>query len=158
MALYEYLGHFLMDKGKKVGGNQPKKVCPKWVTPFLAYPHEKSSKWKRTVSSNDLDVQNFFSFFWRKKLFLAVFMILEKSQKWPKVNFFFWKVEIFLAHLNHLGKLYFLIFYTFLFVKNWVNMKTKTLLCMGIFCHFWPKNAKKINFHEKFLFSDLFYE
>ena len=40
----------------------------------------------------------------KKNGFLAIFVILAKTQKWPKIHFFFWKVEIFLAHLNHLGK------------------------------------------------------
>ena len=48
--------------------------------------------------------QKKFSCFLRKNRFLAVFVILEKSQKRPKIVFFFWKVEIFLAHLNHLRK------------------------------------------------------
>ena len=60
--------------------------------------------------------------FKRKKRFLAVFVTFPKSQKRPKINFFFWKVEIFLARLNHLGKQYFFIFYTF-------------------FTFFWPKVA-----------------
>ena len=62
--------------------------------------------------------QKKFACFLRKNWFLAIFVILEKSQKRPKIVFFFWKVEIFLAHLNHLGKQYFSIFYTFWFDKN----------------------------------------
>ena len=30
-----------------------------------------------------------------KNVFLAIFVILPKSQKWPKIHFLFWKVEIF---------------------------------------------------------------
>ena len=39
-----------------------------------------------------------------KNGFLAIFVILPKLQKWPKIHFFFRNVNIFLAHLNHLGK------------------------------------------------------
>ena len=42
------------------------------------------------------------------------------------------KVEIFLAHLNHLGKLYFFIFYTFWFVKN---QKLKLKIKINTFVH-----------------------
>ena len=100
----------------------------------MAYPHEKCYKWKSTVFSNDWGVQKFFSCFLRKNWFLAVFVILEKSQKRPKIIFFFWKVEIFLAHLNHLGKQYFFIFYNFGFNQKKIKKDT-------FFHFFWPKIA-----------------
>ena len=75
-----------------------------------------------------------FHVFKEKNRFLAVFVILEKSQKRPKIVFFFWKVEIFLAHLNHFGKQYFFIFYTFWFDQKKIKKDT-------FFTFFWPKIA-----------------
>ena len=84
-----------------------------------------------------------------EKGFLAIFFILPKSRKWPKIHFLFWKVEIFLAHLNHLGRQFFCIFYTFLFNKKMGKIKKNSLLCTAVrksvffqFCPFFWSNQK----------------
>ena len=99
--------------------------------------------------------QEKFSCFLRKKWFLAVFVILEKSQKQAKIIFFFWKVEIFLTHLNHLGKQYFFIFYTFLFDQKKGKIKKNTFAHNPIFLVFGPK-MPKISIFMKNLFLTIF--
>ena len=70
-----------------------------------------------------------------------------------KSIFYFVRWKFFSAHLNHLGRLKFFIFYTFWFdKKNGQNWK-KTLSRTAHFFSFWPKN---INFHEKMFFLGIF--
>ena len=59
-----------------------------------------------------------FPLFKIKNGFLAIFVILAKTRKWPKIHFFFWKVEFFFVHLNHLGRPTFFSFYIFDLVKK----------------------------------------
>ena len=158
LTVHEYLGHFLTVKGKKVGGNGSKKVCPKWVTPYLAYPHEKCSKWKSTVSSNDYGVPKNFHISKEKIIFWLSLWFWKNHKNGQKLIFSFERWKFFLHTLIICENWTFSFSTLFDLLKKWLKMKTKTLLCMGNFCHFWPKNAKNINFHEKFLFSDLFYE
>ena len=87
-----------------------------------------------------------------KNWFLAIFVILAKSQKWPKIYFFsFEKWNFFLAHLNHLGRLNFFVFYTFWFdKKNGQNWK-KPLSCTAHFFSFSQK-CQKYQFPSKNIF------
>ena len=64
----------------KCARNVPNHV---WLILMKSVQHEKSN-----VSSNDYGVPKKFPPF-KRKFFLAVFVILEKSKKWPKVDFFF---------------------------------------------------------------------
>ena len=79
----------------------------------------------------------YFLYFWQTPIFEPARAILLKRVWYQEFqpeglvpyqkSIFFWKVEIFLAHLNHLRKLYFLIFYTFWFVKKMGKIEKKTL-------------------------------
>ena len=87
-----------------------------------------------------------------KNGFLAIFVNLAKSQKWSKIHFFFWKVEICLTHLNHLGRLKFFIFYTFWFnKKNGQNWKKVTFVHSPFF-QFLAQKCQKYQFSWKNLF------
>ena len=59
-----------------------------------------------------------FPLFKIKNGFLAIFVILAKTRKWPKIHFFFRKVEIFLPHKIQLGRPKFFSFYIFDLVKK----------------------------------------
>ena len=119
LTVHEYLGHFLTIKGKKVGEYGSKKVCPKWVTQYLAYPHEKCSKWKSTVSSNDYGVPKNFSPFKRKKYFLTIFVILEKITKMAKSWLFLLKGGNFFSTPLSFGKtVLFLFLFFFIYSKK----------------------------------------
>ena len=91
-----------------------------------------------------------------KNGFLAVFVILPKSQKWPKIDFLFWKVEFFLAHLNHLGRLKFFIFYTFWFDKKNGQNRKKPTFAHGPFFQFLAQKCQKYQFSWKNLFLTIF--
>ena len=153
MVFYKILAvHECLLKAKN-WGEMGQKRCARsglhhiWLILMKSVQNEKS-----TVSSNDYGVPKKFPPFKRKKYFLAVFVILEKSQKWPKVDFFFWKVEIFSAHLNHLRKLYFLIFYTFWFVKKMGENENKNTFVHGHFLPFLAKKLQKYQFLWKIPF------
>ena len=164
LAVHEYLGTFWPLKAKK-WGKMGKNRCARSVTNHVWLILIKSVLNEKGVFPQMIKVgQKKFSYFLRKNWFLAVFVILEKSQKWPKIIFFFWKVEIFLTHLNHLGKQYFFIFYTFWFNQKKIkkdtffhfflakncpsfNVEGQKVLKIKIFmeslqnrnCHIWPK-------------------
>ncbi len=56
----------------------------------------KSVKHEKCWSSHMIKVcQKKFPLFKIKNVFLAIFVILAKTRKWPKIHFFFGKVEIF---------------------------------------------------------------
>ena len=59
---------------------------------------------------------------------MAIFVILAKSQKLPKIHFFFTKVEIFFAHLNHLGRQFFVFSILFDSIKKMGKNEKNTLL------------------------------
>ena len=98
-----YFWHFLAKNDK----NCP---CTKvFVLIFTHFFNKSKSVENEKVFPNDLGVPKKFPPFKRKNQLLAIFVIFPKSQKQPTNNFFFWKVEIFLAHHNHLRKHYFFI-------------------------------------------------
>ena len=108
----------------------------KWV--FFNFAHffdwiKKYSKWKKIVSPNG---------------FLVIFVILPKSQKWPKMkggNFFRHTLIIW-------GDNFFVFSILFDSIKKMGKIEKKHFCTQPIFFSFWPKNAKNINFHEKIFF------
>ena len=57
-----------------------------------------------------------------------------------------------MAHLNHLGRqVFFVFFILFDSIKKMGKIEKKALLCTAHFFSFWPQNAKNINFLRFFL-------
>ena len=142
LAIHENWGHFLTIKGKKVGGNGSKKVCPKWVTPYLAYPHEKYCflKWLRcTKKYHKIWIFGHFCDFGKK------------SQKRLKICFFFRKVEIFWHTLIIWENCTFSFSTLFDLLKKWVKIKINTFV-HGQFLSFLAKKCQKYQFSWKIPF------
>ena len=110
------------------------------------------SKSEKCWSSQMIKVyQKKYPLFKIKNGFLAIFVILSKTRKWPKINFFLWKVEIFFTHKIQLGRPMFFIFYIFDSVKKsrqkWEKAEkmARAKKCpFSIFAHFfWPNQKCK---------------
>ena len=111
-------GTFWLLKAKK-WGKMGQKRCARTGLHHIWLILMKSVQNEKVLFSQMIKVcQKKFSCFLRKNRFLAIFVILEKSQKRPKSFFSFERWKFFLTHLNHLGKQYFFIFYTFWFDQN----------------------------------------
>ena len=89
-----------MKKGQKWAKKPTLEKQPYFLSILLEFVENKKKnsfpKW-----SGFVEEKNHFS---KKNGFLAVFVILPKSQKWPKIHFFLRKVDIFLVHQNNLWK------------------------------------------------------
>ena len=78
-----------------------------------------------------------FPLFKIKNGFLAIFVILAKTRKWPKINFFFWKVEFFFCTQNSVGETYVFQFLHFWFgQKKWAKMEKNHFCAQAIFSAF----------------------
>ena len=78
-----------------------------------------------------------------KKWIFGHFCDFAKITKRPKNHFFFWKWKFFSAHLNHLGRQFFCIFYTFWFdQKKWAKSKKRHFCAWSIFSVVGPKKQK----------------
>ena len=141
---------------KKVGENGKKSLlCTSHFFSFFPFLPTFLTKWKSVLhekcsSSQMIKVcQQKFPLFKIKKGFLAIFVILAKTQKWPKINFFFLKVEIFFAHKIQLGRPMFFSFYIFDLVKKsgrkwkkYTFVKGPFLQLFPIFAYFFWPNQK----------------
>ena len=88
--------------------------------------------------------------FKRKNGFLAMFVILPKSQKWPKIHFLFRQVEIFFGTPYSFGETkIFHLLYFLIQSKKRGKIEKKSLLCMAHFFSFWPKMPKISIFMKK---------
>ena len=104
--------------------------CLLFLTKSKSVLHEKC--W----SSQMIKVCKKIPLFKIKNGFLAIFVILAKTRKWPKIHFFF-KVEIFFSTQNSVGETKFFQFLHFLFgQKKWVKMENGHFFARAIFSAF----------------------
>ena len=85
-----------------------------------------------------------------EKGFLAIFLFCQNHKNGQKSIFYFERWKFFSAHLNHLGRQFFCIFYTFWFdQKKWAKSKKTHFGAWPIFSVFGPKMPKISIFMKK---------